>query len=125
MKQLQRGISLIEIMIAVAVIGILSAVMFPSYISYVARTDGAAAFEGLVGQQVKVAMGFNENAALGCTDDQNIAIPNCSGQGVLSMTSGHITVKLVPAAPVAVGGNLSWDCVVSGSNAVAFGNCHL
>lgn len=125
MRKIQQGFTLIEIMIVVAIIGIVSAVAYPAYIDYVARSNGVAAFEGLVGQQARVGMGFNVNGTLGCTDDQNIAIPNCAGAGVLSAASGTIIVTITPAAPVAVGGNLTWDCVVSGTRAIPFGQCHL
>jgi type IV pilus assembly protein PilE len=49
--QRQKGFTLIEIMIAVVIIGILTAVAVPAYSEHVTRTRLAEAFAGLSGMQ--------------------------------------------------------------------------
>ena len=55
MKQIQKGFTLIELMIVVAIIGILAAVAIPAYSDYTAKAQASEAFVILDGLKTTVA----------------------------------------------------------------------
>jgi type IV pilus assembly protein PilA len=58
MKQMQKGFTLIELMIVVAIIGILAAVAIPAYQDYTARAQASEAVELLTGAKTPLAEFF-------------------------------------------------------------------
>jgi len=71
MKQLQQGFTLIELMIVVAIIGILAAVAIPSYQDYTARAQMTEAFTLTSGLKTPLSEWISDRGAVPATASLN------------------------------------------------------
>jgi type IV pilus assembly protein PilA len=87
MKRVQQGFTLIELMIVVAIIGILAAVAIPQYKDYTAKAK--------VGNAITSVDSFKNAVAL-CGQEEG-ALDNCNTSGVLSAATFTATNEVASA----------------------------
>ncbi|EGR0669947.1 TPA: prepilin-type N-terminal cleavage/methylation domain-containing protein [Vibrio vulnificus] len=89
----QQGFTLIELMIVVAVIGVLAAIAIPQYQKYVAKAEVASALATLTGLKTNVEAYAVENGAFpdGTTSGQSVTdlgAPTTIPSGSVTFTAG-------------------------------------
>jgi type IV pilus assembly protein PilA len=127
----QRGFTLIELMIVVAIIGILAAVAIPAYQDYTAKAQVSEAFSLAAAAKQNISLFVNETGALpnatqatalttalGTVDGAYVSGVVIGANGVITVTMGNkasavltgTTANTIVLEPTAAAGSIKWAC---------------
>ncbi|PKM31979.1 MAG: pilin [Gammaproteobacteria bacterium HGW-Gammaproteobacteria-11] len=129
-SQMQKGFTLIELMIVVAIIGILAAIALPAYQDYTGRAQASEPLSATAGLRADIAVYSAENGGVAGVDaDANIAAGTAalngnyfSAGGVAVTAAGALTIAfddgvhngdtmtLTPTVEAATGQISTWTC---------------
>ncbi len=127
MKTIQRGFTLIELMIVVAIVGILAAVAIPMYLDYAVRTQVSHGINLAAGAKVAVAEYYQDTGLYPADNDEAglAAAATITGKyvsqveivagGLIEVTFGNevnnkINNAVLTITPFDNDGSVSWTC---------------
>ncbi|MCG7553956.1 MULTISPECIES: type IV pilin protein [Pseudoalteromonas] len=104
----ERGFTLIEVMIVVVIIGILSAIAYPNYTEYVRRGARADAMTLLLDAANKQEQFFVDNRAYS-NDLEAIGVPTATENGYFNVTLENVTADTFRIVATAAAGPVQGD----------------
>lgn len=126
MKSIQKGFTLIELMIVVAIIGILAAVAIPAYQDYTVRAQVSEGLSLASGAKTALAEFYNQRGRFPA-DNESLGLPapaSITGtyveevdaaDGIIEITYGNnanqiISGAILEVSAVTSSGSVRWNC---------------
>jgi type IV pilus assembly protein PilA len=126
-RRLQQGFTLIEVMIVVAIIGIIATIAIPLYTNYTIRTQVSEGVHLSSGARIAVAEYFQNHGAFATTNNaagleaggnivgEYVTQLQLGAGGVIQVTYGNqahtnITGAVLSMTPTSNLGSVTWNC---------------